>query len=80
LSRSAEFSEWEFLIGYPLEQAEDLLKEENVAFQVIWTAAPKHQGSGPPASGSAEDDAYVIAVRSGHPVSLICAVPDWNVD
>lgn len=73
MSKQQEFAEWEFLIGYPLEQAEELLKEENVAFEVIWTKAPDR-------ASSVQEDAYVIAVRSGSPLTLVCAAPDWIVD
>ena len=59
MSKQQEFAEWEFLIGYPLEQAEELLKEENVAFEVIWTKAPKR-------ASSVQEDAYVIAVSYTH--------------
>jgi hypothetical protein len=44
-----------------------------VAFEVIWTKAPKR-------ASSVQEDAYVIAVRSGSPLTLVCAAPDWIVD
>jgi len=80
LSRQQEFSEWEFLIGYPLEQAQEILLEEGVAFEVIWTAAPKYQGHVPSRDEDSAEDTRVVAVRRGSPVGLVCAVQDWNVD
>lgn len=83
MNKQPDFGEWEFLIGYPLEQARELLEEEGVPFAVVWTAAPKKQAS--PTQGVVpeeeweKDEAFVIAVRSGSPLGLVCAYQDWNV-
>lgn len=68
LNRTLEF---EFLIGYPLEEAEQILQEEAVSYEVKFTAAPNKVSS--------DEDASVIAVRGEEPLILICARPDWNV-
>jgi len=78
LSRQPEISDWEFLIGYPLERAEEILREEGTSFQVVWTAAPKQRAAASDSDSS--EDAFVIAVRSGPPLSLVCAVQDWTVN
>ncbi|MGI6693300.1 MAG: hypothetical protein ACOX46_05805 [Limnochordia bacterium] len=78
MSAHHESSEWEFLIGYPLEQAAEILKEESAAYEVIWTSAPKKQTV--TSSQDPGEDAYVIAVRSGSPLGLVCAVQDWHVE
>ena len=65
-------SEWEFLIGYPLEEAERILQEEGIPYEIGFTAAPKKVSS--------PEDASVIAVRARAPLFLICASPDWNVN
>jgi hypothetical protein len=71
LSDQRRTSEWEILIGYPLEEAEQILKEEMVPFEVKFTVAPGEVSS--------SEDAYVVAVRDGEILGLICASPDWNV-
>ncbi|NMA61617.1 MAG: hypothetical protein GX956_07035 [Firmicutes bacterium] len=63
---------WDFLIGYPFEEAEDALKEEAVAFVVKFTA--------PPGKSCDQEEALVIAVRPGQPLEIICASPDWTVN
>jgi hypothetical protein len=77
LSQRLDVSEWEFLIGYPLEEAEQVLREEAVDYQVIVTAAPKRQASHEELDDA--DSVCVIAVRSGSPLTLVCAGHDWNV-
>lgn len=75
-------SEWDFLIGYPLDEALQILHEEDVSYELLFTAAP--------GKVSSEEDAFIIAVREvdepdivrGTTVSLIliCASADWNVN
>lgn len=72
MSERKSMSEWEFLIGYPLDEAEELLREEAVAYEIRRTAAPLNEPSG--------EELYVIAVRSGNPLCLICASPEWDVN
>lgn len=72
MSEQKTMSEWEFLIGYPLDEAEEILREEAVAYTIKRTAAPFRDSSG--------EELYVIAVRSGNPLCLICASPDWEVN
>lgn len=72
MSELSVTSEWEFLIGYPLEEAEQILREEAVPFEIRFTAAPDKVSS--------IEDAYVIAVRGGEVVVLICASTDWDVN
>lgn len=69
--RTEASTEWQFLIGYPLEEAQHLLWEEQIPFELQFTAAP--------GKVSSEEDAYVIAVRTGEPLVLICASPNWTV-
>ncbi len=63
---------WDFLIGFPWEEAEELLREEAVSYVVKCTAPPKKLCS--------FEEAAVIAVRPGEPLVIICASPDWTVD
>lgn len=71
-------SEWDFLIGYPLEEAQQILLEEAVSYEILFTAAP--------GKVSSQEDAFVIAVRTvddeSSAVSLIivCASADWTVN
>lgn len=64
--------QWDFLIGYPLDEAKEVLAEENVPFLVEYTS--------PPFKASSSEDAYVIAVRMGEPLVIICAGTDWTVN
>lgn len=64
--------EWCFLIGYSWEEAEQLLTEKAMSFQLQLTA--------PPGKTSSPEDSYVIAVRAGEPLVVICASPDWDVN
>ena len=34
-------TEWGFLVGYPLDQAQQILEEEAVSYQVQFTAVPR---------------------------------------
>lgn len=71
------FADWDFLIGYPLDEARQILQEEAVSYELQFTAAP--------GKVSSEEDAFVIAVRSGDPsrnvgLIMICASADWTVN
>lgn len=63
---------WYFLVGYPLEEAIEVLEGEAVDFIVKFTA--------PPSKSPDQDEAIVISVRSGEPIQIICASPDWTVN
>lgn len=58
-------------MGYPLDEAQELLAAEAVSFIVKFTA--------PPGKFSSEEEAVVIAVRQGSTIEIICASPDWTV-
>ena len=68
---TAESLPLEFLIGYSLEEAEEVLQEEQLEYEVLLTAPPKKQPS--------YEDVRVIAVRVEEHVVLICADMDWSV-
>ncbi len=63
---------FDFLIGYPWEEAEEILNEEAVDFVVKYTA--------PPGKSCDQEEALVITVRAGDPLEIICASPDWTVN
>lgn len=63
---------WNFLIGYPLHEAEEVLREEAAEYVVQFTAPPNKDCERP--------EALVIAVRVGDPAVLVCASPDWTVN
>ncbi|HBG02828.1 MAG TPA: hypothetical protein DDW87_14895 [Firmicutes bacterium] len=69
-------TEWDFLVGYPLDQAQQILDEEAVSYQVQFTAAPRKES---PVEDVSCGDALVIAVRNLEPLVLICAYPNWDV-
>ena len=69
-------TEWGFLVGYPLDQAQQILEEEAVSYQVQFTAAPR---KGSHVKDVSSGDAFVIAVRNFEPLVLICAYPNWDV-
>jgi len=65
--------DWNLLIGFTQTEAEEYLKEEDVAFKVILTKPPGK-------SLTSEEETRVIAVRNLEAiVELICASPDWTV-
>ncbi|HHT91616.1 MAG: hypothetical protein QM451_00655 [Bacillota bacterium] len=72
----ASTTQWDFLVGYPLDQAKQVLQEEAVPYRLQFTAAP---GKGSSEEETSEGDAFIIAVRALEPLVLICAYPDWNV-
>ena len=70
---------WDFLIGYPLDEAQQILQEEAVSYELQFTAAPGKVFS--------EEDAFVIAIRcENHPLAavaglvIVCASADWTVN
>ncbi len=65
-------AEWDFLIGFPLDEARQILEEEAVSYKLQFTAAPSKVSS--------QEDAFVIAVRDGDPLVIICASPNWGVN
>lgn len=62
---------WDFLIGYPLEEAEEILAEENVTYQIQTIVAPKKDTS--------TEEMRVIAVRKKEPIQLVSTGADWSV-
>lgn len=72
MSRELIPGNWDSLVGYPLEEAKDILQDEAVDFVVKFTA--------PPGKFPDQDEAIVIAVRFGQPLQIICASPDWTVN
>jgi len=76
LSEGNRLHHWDFLIGYPLEEAEQILKEEAVSYKLLFTAAP--------GKVSSEEDAFVIAVRDHNTAAgtivLVCASSDWTIN
>ena len=71
-------TDWDFLIGYPLDEARQILQEEAVSYELQFTAAP--------GKVSSEEDAFVIAVRNGQSLTelvtlvIVCASADWTVN
>jgi hypothetical protein len=63
---------WDFLIGYSLEEAKEVLQEEQIDYEVLFTA--------PPGKMVTLEDVRVIAVRTNESVVLICAEMDWAVN
>ncbi|HKM43813.1 MAG TPA: hypothetical protein VJZ70_07450 [Limnochordia bacterium] len=66
-------TDWDFLIGYPLDEAQQILQEEALSYELLFTAAP--------GKVSSEEDAFIIAVRGGDvgTLVLVCASADWTV-
>lgn len=62
---------WQSIIGYPWEEARELLRGEAVDYKVRLTSAP-----GKPAS---LEESRVIALRLGAPLVVICANQDWTI-
>lgn len=62
---------WDFLIGYPLEEAEEILAEENIAYQIQHIVAPRKAIS--------TEGIRVIAVREGNPLQIISTGADWSI-
>lgn len=76
MSEASRLNEWDFLIGFPLEEAEQILQEEAVSYELLFTAAP--------GKVSSQEDAFVIAVRDHQArpgtLVLVCASTDWTVN
>ena len=66
--------DWTLLIGYPLEEAEEYLAEEQTAYRVVMSAPPKK-------TVTADDvEIRVIGVRwAQEQVELICCRSDWSI-
>ncbi|MCK9527029.1 MAG: hypothetical protein M0R49_14015 [Limnochordia bacterium] len=67
--------DWEFLVGYPLSEAQQILQEEAVSYELQFTAAP--------GKVSSAEDAFVISVQDGaflaKTLVVVCASADWTV-
>ncbi|NLJ80557.1 MAG: hypothetical protein GX335_06005 [Firmicutes bacterium] len=64
-------ADWDLLVGYSLEEAEQVLQEEEVDYRLQFTA-PWGKRPDPEA-------ARVIAVQNKEKLVLICATADWTV-
>jgi len=68
--------DWTLVIGYPLDEAIEFLREEEQPYRIVVTAPPSKRETGE------EDDAElrIVAVRSASDcIELVCAVCDWSV-
>ncbi|HHT37304.1 MAG: hypothetical protein ACE3NC_08310 [Candidatus Wallacebacter cryptica] len=69
--------DWTLIIGYPLHEAVEYLREEQQDYRVIMTAPPKKRDAVPE---DAEDSVRIIGIRSvSDCLELICAACDWSV-
>lgn len=64
-------NEWEFLIGYPIEEAKNVLLDGGAKFVLTKTSAP--------GKTFVHDEACVVAIRHSEPLEIIYASPDWTV-
>lgn len=71
VSRNIE-EDWEFIVGWPWEEARLALQEGGVNFQPRLTAAPNKSGTW--------EGARVIVLRAGNPLVVLCAGEDWTVE
>ncbi len=72
MTKRVDSIDWTLLVGYSREEAEEVLQEEQVNYEVIITSPPRKKAD--------EDDLRVIAVQTlEDKVRLICASPDWSV-
>ncbi|HOB07995.1 MAG: hypothetical protein WAP20_00765 [Limnochordia bacterium] len=68
--------DWTLIIGYPLEEAIEYLREEEQPYRVVVTAPPNKRET----TSDDESELRIIAVRSADGcLDLICAVGDWSV-
>lgn len=64
--------EWGLLVGYPVDDARECLRDEGVEYRLVETASP---GAEPTELG----ELRVIAVRPGESaIELVCARDDWS--
>lgn len=64
-------TDWDLLIGYSVPEAEEILQEEGIPYQLQFTA--------PPGKKTIREDSRVIAVQEREKIVLICASADWTV-
>lgn len=64
--------DWAFLLGYPWEEARQLLQEGAINYKPCLTAAPNKKATW--------EGARVIALRFGEPLVVICAAEDWTIE
>ncbi len=64
--------DWVLLVGYSREEAEEVLKEEEMDYEIVITT--------PPRKAADEDDLRVIAVQTNDKLRLILGTPDWSVN
>lgn len=72
MSNHVHAVDWTLLVGYPLEEAEEVLREEGVDFELLITSSPRKT--------SDTSDLRVIAVQTAEKVRLVCGTPDWSVN
>ena len=68
--------DWALIIGYPLDEAVEYLREEQQPYRVVITAPPNKR------EVEADDDSElrIIAVRPASEfLELVCATCDWSV-
>jgi len=70
-NKSVKSVDWVLLVGYSREEAEEVLKEEAVDYEMIVTC--------PPRKAADPDDLRVIAVQSNDKLRLVLGTPDWSV-
>lgn len=73
MTKRVDSVDWTLLVGYSREEAEEVLQEEEVNWEVVITSPPRKQAD--------EEELRVIAVQVLEiKVRLICASPDWSVN
>lgn len=73
MTKRVDSVDWTLLVGYSREEAEEVLQEEEVNWEVVITSPPRKQAD--------EEELRVIAVQVlESKVRLICASPDWSVN
>ena len=69
--------DWNLLLGYPLEDAIEYIKEENIEYRVVVTAPPKKRNNN---LGIESEEARIIGIRPATDyLELICAMVDWSI-
>lgn len=69
--------DWTLIIGYPLAEAVEYIKEENQKYRIVMTAPPKKRAND---SESDNEEIRIIGIRpTPDCLELICAADDWSV-
>jgi hypothetical protein len=64
--------DWTLLVGYSREEAEEILQEEAVSYEIVVTAPPRKTAD--------PEELRVIAVQTNDKLRLIVGTPDWSVN